>query len=113
MELQYDLQWASGFTKAYGVSADDLDTEGDKFRVYNVMHGLHNDGYVGEHIDITYLGEEYERAFVTNRTDTAIFGEDAEYWDVMFFEDGSTERVPLKNMAMTGHDDDAWQFDRE
>ena len=52
-------------------------------------------------------------AFVTNRTDTAIFGEDAEYWDVMFFEDGSTERVPLKNMAMTGHDDDAWQFNRE
>ena len=58
-----DFEWLClvGFTKAYGVSADDLDTKGDKYKVYNVMHGLHNDGYVGEHIDITYLGEEYER----------------------------------------------------
>ena len=48
-----------------------------------------------------------------NRTDTATFGEDAEYWDVIFFEDGSTERVPLKNMTITGHDDDDWQFNRE
>ena len=52
-------------------------------------------------------------AFVTKRTDTAIFGDDAEYWDVMFFEDGSTERVPLKNMAMTGYDGDAWEFNRD
>jgi len=113
MELKYDLQWASGFGKAYGISADGLDTDGEKFKLYNVMHGLHDDGYVGEFIDITYLGKEYDRAFVTKRTDTAIFGDDAEYWDVMFFEDGSTERVPLTNMAMTGYDGDAWEFNRD
>ena len=58
-----DFGWLClvGFGKAYGISADGLDTDGEKFKLYNVMHGLHDDGYVGEFIDITYLGKEYNR----------------------------------------------------